>query len=63
MMKPLMVKYAEERGGLKPVNVMDGEFDGGNKMKTRSFNRPDSEDKINKLKQYNFALQSKKKIK
>ena len=62
MLNPLTVKVGEVESKNKSNGHTEVEFRGGNKKK-RTFNRPDNADKINQLKQHNFALQSKKKIK
>ena len=61
MMNPLTVKCAEARSLDVNGNSKVGTV-GENKKKPRRYNRPDSEDIINKLKQHKFALQNKKKM-
>ena len=62
MMNPLTVKCAEAKSSFDLNGNSNGGINGGNKNKLRTYNRPDSDDVINKLIQRKFAMQSKKKM-
>ena len=62
MMNPLTVKCAEGKSSFDFNGDSNGGINGGNKKKSKSYNRPDSDDVINKLIQRKFAMQSKKKM-
>ena len=63
MLNPLMVKCMEFRSASDVTGELNGGKSVGKQSKKRNYNRPDTEDKINELKNRNFAMQSKKKIK